>query len=370
MTTTARASVRGAHGAHDLHVASVPFSHVYVRHLAPEHGGGRVHRIPDSDPDEPIRPNGEKWWPSVMLHPAWVAQHTFDVFHLQFGYEGRRPEDLLDVVRAVQDRGRPFVYTVHDLRNPHHRRRVPRDSQLDALIPAADAVLTLTPGAAAEIERRWNRQAIVVPHPHVVPLRTIERIQRRPHHLQGGGFRVGVHVASQQPGTTPLQLLPALVRAVHELPGGVLQVNGHRDLLEFGGARYDPELAGYLREAARAGRLELRVHDHLSDAQVWRYLDSLDAAVLPGRFGTHSGLLEACRDVGTTVVAPDCGYFAEQGPVLSYRHEDEVDEESLAAALRTAWQHRRLGEVTALQRRHQRADLAARHELLYRALLV
>ena len=181
---------------------------------------------------------------------------------------------------------------------------------------------------------------------------------------------MGLHVKNLQASSAPLQLLPTLVRTVRELPGGVLQVNGHRDLLEPGGPRFHPELAGYFREAARAGRLELRLHDYLSDAQLWSYLGSLDATVLPDRFGTHSGLLEACRDVGTTVVAPDGGYVAEQGPVLSYRHgEDGVDEESLAGALRAAWRHRRLGEVTMLERRRQRADVAACHELLYRALL-
>ena len=54
-------------------------------------------------------------------------------------------------------------------------------------------------------------------------------------------------------------------------------------------------------------------------------------SVLPYRFGTHSGWLEACRDLGTTVVAPDCGYYADQGPVLTYRmDEHRYDADSLA----------------------------------------
>ena len=247
MTQTSSRPRGGAIGKRDLCVASVPSSHVYVQHLAPEHGG-RVRRLPDPVPVEPSRSTRQTWWPPVMLHPTWIAQHTFDVFHLQFGFDGWRPEDLAAVVRSVQDRGRPFVYTVHDLRNPHHRERALHDSQLDALVPAADAVVTLTPGAAVEIERRWNRQAVVVPHPHVVPLRTIERMQRRPHNPPGGSFRVGLHVKSLQGSAAPLQILPTLVRAVREMPGGVLQVNGHRDLLEPGGAHYRPELAGYLRD--------------------------------------------------------------------------------------------------------------------------
>ena len=52
------------------------------------------------------------------------------------------------------------------------------------------------------------------------------------------------------------------------------------------------------------------------------YLASLDVSVLPYRFGTHSGWLEACRDLGTAVVAPTCGYYADQGPVLPYVHDE------------------------------------------------
>ncbi|MGZ5398571.1 MAG: glycosyltransferase [Nocardioides sp.] len=357
-----------ANGTRELRVASVPASHVYVQHLAPEHGG-RVRRMPDPVPLQPDRSTRQPGWSPVMLDPTWIARHAFDLFHLQFGFDGSCPEELAAVVRSVQDTGRPFVFTVHDLRHPHHRDRALRDSQLDALVPAADAVVTLTEGAAVEIERRWNRQAVVVPHPHVVPFRTIECLQRRPRDMSGS-FRVGLHVKSLQGSAQPLQLLPTLERAVREVPGGVLQVNGHLDLLEPGGAHYQPELAGYLRDAARAGRLELRVHDVLTDVQLWRYLASLDASVVPDRFRTHSGWLEACRDLGTTVIAPDSGYLVEQGPMLSYHQgEDLLDEASLVEAVRAAWRHRRLGEVTVVERRRQRVDVAARHELLYRAVL-
>ena len=46
----------------------------------------------------------------------------------------------------------------------------------------------------------------------------------------------------------PGSLLPTLLRFVRANPGTVLQVNGHRDVLEPGGARYSAELA------ARCGR--------------------------------------------------------------------------------------------------------------------
>jgi len=75
----------------------------------------------------------------------------------------------------------------------------------------------------------------------------------------------------------------------------------------------------------------------LGDAELWTYLAGLDVSVLPYRFGTHSGWLEACRDLGTTVIVPSCGYFAEQGPVVTYVHdEDDYDGGSLQSAVEEA----------------------------------
>ena len=156
-----------------------------------------------------------------------------------------------------------------------------------------------------------------------------------------------------------------LERTVADLPDAVLQVNAHRDVME-GGAREDAELRGWLRRAAEAGRVDLRVHDFLPDDELWAYLGSLDLSVLPYRFGTHSGWLEACRDLGTTVLAPTCGYFAEQGPVLGYEHdEDHVDLDSLASAVRRAHAERPHWGAGIDERRAQRREVARAHERVY-----
>ena len=114
-------------------VASVPSGHVYVRHLAPVDGRGAV-RLPDPDPNRPDRPAGATWWPPVMLDPEWARTADFDVFHLHFGFDAVRPEDLDKLTRVLRGRGKPFVFTVHDLRNPHHEDRRLHDQQLDVLV--------------------------------------------------------------------------------------------------------------------------------------------------------------------------------------------------------------------------------------------
>ena len=361
-----RSATAGASARAEIVVASVPQSHVYVWHLSREQDEP-VRRLPDPPPDERVRSDQQGWWPPVMLDPAWVAEHEFDVFHVHFGFDACDPERLREVVRVLQERGKPLVYTLHDLRNPHHTDTALHDAQLDVLVPAADAVVTLTDGAAGEIRRRWGREAVVLPHPHVVDLPTMERLaHREPRDM----FRVGLHVKSLRASMDPLRILPTLADAVRGLPGGVLQVNGHDELLEPSGRCYRPDVAEALHAMAERGDIDLRVHPFFSDAQLWEYLRSLDVSVLPYRFGTHSGWLEGCRDLGTTVVAPTCGHYADQGPVLSYElDERSFSAESLTLAVKDAYENRGLGAVRVEERREQRAWISGEHERLYRRLL-
>jgi glycosyltransferase involved in cell wall biosynthesis len=362
-----------------IRVASVPSGHVYVRHLAspfPEPADVTVTRLTDPDPDDPRRSTFSRWWPPAMLEPSWVQGNAdaFDVFHLQFGFDARTPLQLAQLADTLREAGKPLVYTVHDLRNPHHTTRTEHDAQLDVLIPAADALITLTPGAAAEIAHRWGRTANVLAHPHVVDFDTMRAVQdaraAAPAREPGAPFRVGVHVKSLRASMNPLPVLTALVDAVAELPGAVLQVDGHTDVMSPDGLRYDDALAGYLRDAHARGDLDLRVHDYFTDAELWEYLAALDVSVLPYRFGTHSGWLEACRDLGTAVIAPDCGYYAEQGPVFGY-HNDEHEgpnAASLRDALHSAYAAGPADALSVEWRRQQRAEIAAAHLEIYRAL--
>ncbi len=359
--TTAPAGIR---------VASIPQGHVYVRHLDPDvamPGQPRVERLADPDPAEPGRAAQSQWWPPAMLEADWVRTNSdFDVMHLQFGFDARTPEQLRAWVDALRETGRPLVYTVHDLTNPHHDDPREHDAQLDVLIPAADALITLTPGAAAEIGKRWDRVAHVLPHPHVVDFARMERA-RPP---RSATFRVGVHVKSLRANMDPLPVIRTLRSVLSRLPGAVLQVNGHSDVLLEGGARYDAGLAEYLRAAAAEGDVDLRVHDFFDDADLWDYLASLDVSVLPYRFGTHSGWLEACRDLGTAVAAPACGYYAEQGEVFSYTHDTAgLDEASLARAIRDAYRQGRPAPLRVDARRAQRRRIAAAHAHIYQDLL-
>ncbi|MEV6759214.1 glycosyltransferase family 1 protein [Streptomyces sp. NPDC051105] len=304
----------------------------------------------------------------MMLDPTWVADHhdRFDVFHLHFGFDAHEPDALRALADVLHRYGKPLVYTVHDLRNPHQADPAPHLAALDVLLTEADRLITLTRGAASEIVRRWHRSAIVLPHPHVVEVPRLAR--PRP---SWSGFRVGVHAKSLRPNMSVLPVVRTLSSVLSGLPGAEMLVNIHREVGDSAAHAYAPEVMAELETLAAEGRLRLHVHDYFDDEQLWSYLSGLDVSVLPYTFGTHSGWLEACHDLGTTVIAPTCGYYAEQRPCLSYGHtqREGLDEESLRHAVLTAYRTRPSWRATAAERTAERIRVAAAHRDLYTELL-
>ena len=351
-----------------LRVASVPASHVYVRHLEHPDGLDSVVRL-----DDPVPPDRRKvpggWWPPVMLEPGWVSENhqRFDVFHVQFGFDALSALTLGEVLHELKMHNKPLVYTVHDLRNPHHPEPEAHNELQDVLVAAAHTVITLTSGAAREIERRWGRTAHVLPHPHVLDRSWMDRPRR------AEGFVVGVHAKSLRANMDPLALLDPLTAAVAELPHATLQINVHDEVFDPGSYWYAPEIGESLRTYGRYDHVNVVEHPYLSDDDLWEYLSSLSVSVLPYRFGTHSGWLEACHDLGTAVIAPSCGYYREQKPCGTFEFtETSFDASSLRAAVHDAYRRWRTGGTprgTWTQRVAERTALAVAHARLYREAL-
>ena len=347
-------------------VRSVPAGHDYVRHAVGVAAGVRVLEDPLLDPAEPTR-----WWP----HPALEAAERpevldgADLVHVHFGYEHRTPEQVAGFVSAVRDRGLPLVVTVHDLTNPHETDPAAHLERTGHLARGADAVITLTTGAAAEVRRLWDVDALVIPHPRLMPTSVTEthRLQR----LEQPGRRdpaerrtVGVVLGSLRAGVAVELLLPRLADA---LPDGVdLVVMVRSDALA---AANEPAHARH--EAAKAldrldgrGNVEVRPHDHLTDDELCRALAGFDALVLPHRHGTHSGWLELCRDLGLPPVVPQVGQLIEQwgSPAGSYDpHHPETGE--LRRALETSLA---APPVPARAATAEDSAVAAAHVELYR----
>ena len=358
---------RAAPADEAIRVASVPAGHVYVRHLADPRGDDGVVRLPDVPPADGVRVPGG-WWPPAMLDACWIAANheAFDVFHVHFGFDAKTPGQLRAVTDALERADVPLVVTVHDLRNPHHPEPGLHEQQLDVLLEHAAAVITLTHPAAERIAARWGREAEVLPHPHVVGLDEMA-IVRPPHE----GFVVGLHAKSLRANMDVPAVATALAAIVRDLPGARLQIDVHDEVFTPGEHFYAPGAGAALRRLADENEdVELRRHAYFSDRELWDYFRSLDVSVLPYRFGTHSGWLEACFDLGTAVIAPTCGFYVEQQACATYRHdEDGLDVGSLAAAVRRVHTQRPAPRADPARREQERRSLAAAHRALYARLL-
>ncbi len=352
-----------------LRVASVPASHIYVRHLS-DPSVADVVRLAD-----PVPADGRKvpggWWPPLMLEPGWVSENhdRFDVFHIHFGFDAVDAATLTAVMQELKAHAKPLVYTVHDLRNPHHPDPEPHILQQDVLVAAADALITLTPGAAQEIRRRWDRDAQVLPHPHVLDRDRIEAPR-----AATDTFTVGVHVKSIRANMDPLPVLEALTETISGLPAAELVVNIHDEVFFPDNHWYAPDIGETIRSFARHEHVRVVEHPYYCEDELWDYLSSLAVSVLPYRFGTHSGWLEACHDLGTAVVAPSCGFYAQQRPCREFTFtEDAFDADSLHTAVEGAYSDW-LGGVPApraawRQRHSERAMLAEAHRGVYEQVL-
>jgi hypothetical protein len=328
-------SVAGsAEPAPPIRVAAVPHADAYVEAVRP---AGAVAVGPDAEPSP--------WFDADHLR---AHAGEIDVLHVHGGY-GHLPVAALECwTETVRRLGIPLVLTVHQLREPAQPTRSRHDAHLAALAATAEVVLTLTPGAADEIAERYGRTAIVVAHPSVaVPVPDV------------GSERglVGLVLRCPSPAVPDPA---AVVRAA--LSGAVDGGGRLRVLLDIPG---DPDdTVPGLTALARSGSLELVV----PGADWTAELQQLHVAVLAERCGTHSRDLEICRDVGTRVVAPSCGWFADQwSDVVPYLNDEErgFDAVSLTGAVSAALARPMPRPADRLWRDDQRAAVQQVHAQVY-----
>lgn len=334
-----------------ISVASVPAGHPYVTAVTDPK---IVALLADPVPAGTSEPG--RWWPPRWLDPAYLHGRIdeVDVLHVHFGFEAIDPSDLTRVCGVLDRHGVPLVLTVHDLHNPHVVDLASHRARLEVLVSSATEVVTLTHGARTAIRSQWGRDAIVLPHPHL--LTQGEMCRERPARQVPV---VAVHGKALRANIDPWPVLAALT----EFDCPPWHVRLDLDHQAFGSPRGD-RLIEHLRAVHDAG-VDVRVHEPFTDVQLSDYLADIDVLVLPYRFGSHSGWAEVCHDAGVRVVAPSCGYFAEQHPCSTFAYDtSSIDADGLrsavARALETPVEEPRLrAERRVLQRRSVRNDMVS-----------
>lgn len=295
-----------------VRVVSIPARHPYVEAVRP----ARVTTV------RPGRTRG--WEPDPLLRPDVVAglAGEADLVHLHFGFDDLDLASIRAWLRALADAKLPLVFTVHDLRNPHHAERHRHDAVLDALMDSAATVVTLTPGAADEIATRWGRIAQVIAHPSLVDTSLTEDVATEP------GLVV-VHLKSLRRNVRdPIALVRGAAAGAADA-GGRLRVDLHHDVAT----------STFVADLEAVPGIQVVAHERFTDLELQRYLRRAHVSVLPYQWGTHSGWLELSRDLGTRVVAPSCGYYAHQwADVVGYTNDEDrgLDPASLRAGIASA----------------------------------
>ncbi|GLY13336.1 hypothetical protein LWF15_32010 [Kineosporia rhizophila] len=314
-----------------IRIAALPGRGVYVRHLGHPEGVDGVHRPTVQMPGSAPRP-------PAAFDPAWLAAHLGDmqVVHVHALAPRMNAEHVQAAIRATRESGRPLVVTAYHLSDPTGLDEAGYAEQLDALIPAADQVITLTAGAADEIARRWSVGADVQPHPHAVDFVRMRR--ERPARGQNSPFVVGVHLGGLRLPSDPVKVVAALAEAARQVPEVRLVAFAHDHLLDSDSTRYDPATVREIDRLLSAAGGSLRAHRPMTDSQLWDNIFGLDAALVPPFFGSHSVWPEACYDLGTQAIMPAANHAAQQRPdagSLSYTSDRDglPDVASLTEAL-------------------------------------
>jgi hypothetical protein len=307
-----------------VRIAAVPAQHPYVQAVRPPGA------VVLADPPVPGAPPTQ-WWPPQVLTPEWLRAHAaeYDLLHVHFGTESLSLDALTAALRTLRELGRPLVHTVHDLEHPHLVDQAPHRAHLALLMREAAGLLTLTDGAAAEIARRYGREATVVPHPQMAPDGWFARADgARADAARGGTARsgrtsapgavadeptphgplVGVHLRSLRANVRPGAWLARLAAEV-TARRGVLRVLVNDDVRAGTPAA---EALGEVRRALEPHGADVVVRPRPDDDGLARELVGLDVSVLPYAHGTHSGWLELCWDLGVPVLSPDVGAIGGQ----------------------------------------------------------
>jgi hypothetical protein len=315
-------------GRPTIRVAALPGRGLYARHLGHPEGVDAVYRTTVGLPGSaPRRASFDSAWLSANLD-------AIDVVHVHGLRPGQSPDDVATAAETVRASGTPLVVTGYHLSDPSGNADACYAAQLDALLPRADAVVTLTPTAADEMRMRWDVEPVVLPHPHVVDFVRM----RQPRPTRHTELRVGSHLATLAMRGDPVRLVDGLTRAIGAMDNVRLSVHVHETVLDAGSSTYDLATVREIDRLVRAAGGALRVHRPFSESQLWDHLFGLDVSVVPGLFGSHSVWPEACADLGTVAVLPSGTHASGQQPCLTYDDAGSVDDlaDSFSKALWTA----------------------------------
>ncbi len=173
---------------------------------------------------------------------------------------------------------------------------------------------------------------------------------------------VGLHLKSLRPGLDATGSLLMMEEILAQSRWMRLRVDLNREETARANTKHS-RVFELLKSMNAHPRIDIRIHDRFTDAQLWAYLRHVDVSVLPYRLGTHSGWAEACLDLGTAAIAPGSTCIPDQH--ASIRAYDISDAASLRHAFLDVFHDFRPIRNIAQWRSNQREAIALLHENVY-----
>jgi glycosyltransferase involved in cell wall biosynthesis len=233
----------------------------------------------------------------------WAAEAanspSYDICHLHF-FELTPATVLRDCVRRCKALGKSIVATLHDVIPIHGCDPGEYREKIRVLVSEADAMVTLTAGAARALALEGHRAVIELPLGCVVdpthPRWGCASHDRGPVRFTAfgslrGNRRIDLLVRA-------FERLPIEIDATLKLLVRPIRTTTERDLDEL--RRYESR------------QVSVRVQHEISDDEVIDLVADSDVLVLPYDGVCHSGQLELAFDMGVGVVAPRAGHLPEQ----------------------------------------------------------
>lgn len=237
---------------------------------------------------------------------AWLLNHRpwdwFDVVHLHhLDYEPI--SRLTSVLAECRRAAKRVVFTAHDV-TPVFGARVTHHRRLRVLAEHGVPFVCLTAAAESEVRRRFGARITLIPHGYVVEPSTTVRTVPRP----AGPTRFLLYGSLR--ANRDVELVLHCWRFARHLRDTSLHL-----LLRApsrAGLAEDAAAWRAIREHSADPRLLVDVLPFPSDDDVTDGLMGADCLVLPYRWASHSGQLEAAFDTGLLPVAARTGFLSEQ----------------------------------------------------------
>lgn len=303
-----------------LRVLNYPPTHAYhkmvseprlVTPLDLNYGDGTVH----------WRPIPEEYY-----HPIGLDKLKPDILNFHFSWD----EDLWGVHRALRwaKRNRvPTIWTCHEMTGLYvngGRARLSTRIARNLVANVSTLIITLTEGCKKEIVARYKidpHKIHTCPHPPMRDWKKTWPYMTKAAARQAIGHKYGLAegdfvytvFGDPRPNRDHFAAISAFKAMKRHCPRAKL-------LLTFPAIDYCSDSAGTVRsDVVTMERVATYDRDvvwcpmpGISDHQLEEIFFMTDVAVLPYRWGAHSGQIELAKDFGCGMIVPSCGHYAEQ----------------------------------------------------------